>query len=59
MEPLDEISVSKGYRVLGRLPDYPTIHDSLIQNLERYRTINASTEKYLKLKVLVEAGRNN
>ena len=51
MEPLDEISVSKGYRVLGRLPGLPeNLHDSLIQ---KFRTLpnllNASTEKLFEV----------
>ncbi len=51
MEPLDEISVSKGYRVLGRLPGLPdNLHDSLIQKFKTLpNLLNASTEKLFEV----------
>ncbi len=51
MEPLDEVSVSKGYRVLGRLPGLPdNLHDSLIQKFTTLpNLLNASTEKLFEV----------
>ncbi len=51
MEPLDEISVSKGYRVLGRLPGLPdNLHDSLIQKFKTLpNLLNASTDKLFEV----------
>ena len=51
MEPLDEISVSKGYRVLARLPGLPdNLHDSLIQKFKTLpNLLNASTEKLFEV----------
>jgi len=51
MEPLDEISVSKGYRVLDRLPGLPdNLHDSLIQKFKTLpNLLNASTDKLFEV----------
>ncbi len=51
MEPLDEISVSKGFRVLGRLPGLPdNLHDSLIQKFKTLpNLLNASTDKLFEV----------
>ena len=57
MEPLDEVSVSKGYRVLGRLPGLPdNLHDSLIQKFKTLpNLLNASTDKLFEVEGI---GRN-
>ncbi len=57
MEPLDEISVSKGYRVLARLPGLPdNLHDSLIQKFKTLpNLLSASTEKLFQVEGI---GRN-
>ena len=51
MEPLDEISVSKGYRVLGRLPGFPdNLHDLLIHKFKTLpNLLNASTDKLFEV----------
>ena len=51
MEPLDEISVSKVYRVLGRLPGLPdNLHDLLIQQFKTLPSLlNASTDKLFEV----------
>ncbi len=51
MEPLDEVSVSKGYRVLARLPGLPdNLHDSLIQKFKTLpNLLSASTEKLFEV----------
>ncbi len=51
MEPLDEVSVSKGYRVLGRLPGLPdNLHDLLIQKFKTLpNLLNASTDKLFEV----------
>tara|TARA_Y100001970_G_scaffold286768_1_gene409741 strand:- start:659 stop:1699 length:1041 start_codon:yes stop_codon:yes gene_type:complete len=51
MEPLDEVSVSKGYRVLARLPGLPdNLHDSLIQKFKTLpNLLTASTEKLFEV----------
>ncbi len=51
METLDEISVSKGYRVLARLPGLPdNLHDSLIQKFKTLpNLLSASTEKLFEV----------
>ena len=51
MEPLDEVSVSKGYRVLARLPGLPdNLHDSLIQKFKILpNLLNASTDKLFEV----------
>jgi len=45
--PLDDISVSKGYRVLARLPNLPeNLHDQIIQKFKTLpRLLTASPEK--------------
>tara|TARA_B100001250_G_scaffold271273_1_gene234176 strand:+ start:62 stop:1102 length:1041 start_codon:yes stop_codon:yes gene_type:complete len=57
MESLDEVSVSKGYRVLGRLPGLPdNLHDSLIQKFKTLpNLLNASTDKLFEVEGI---GRN-
>jgi len=57
MEPLDEVSVSKGYRVLGRLPGLPdNLHDSLIQKFKTLpNLLSASTDKLFEVEGI---GRN-
>ncbi len=57
MEPLDEVSVSKGYRVLGRLPGLPdNLHDLLIQKFKTLpNLLNASTDKLFEVEGI---GRN-
>ena len=57
MEPLDEVSVSKGYRVLGRLPGLPdNLHDSLIQKFKTLpNLLNAPTDKLFEVEGI---GRN-
>ncbi len=57
MEPLDEISASKGYRVLARLPGLPdNLHDSLIQKFKTLpNLLSASTEKLFEVEGI---GRN-
>jgi len=51
MEPLDEVSVSKGYRVLARLPGLPdNLHDLLIQKFKTLpNLLNASTDKLFEV----------
>ena len=46
-EPLDEISISKGYRVLARLPGIPdNIHDALVSKFKVLpRLLNASVDE--------------
>ena len=57
MESLDEVSVSKGYRVLDRLPGLPdNLHDSLIQKFKTLpNLLNASTDKLFEVEGI---GRN-
>jgi len=57
MEQLDEVSVSKGYRVLGRLPGLPdNLHDSLIQKFKTLpNLLNAPTDKLFEVEGI---GRN-
>ncbi len=57
MESLDEVSVSKGYRVLARLPGLPeNLHDSLIQKFKNLpNLLNASTDKLFEVEGI---GRN-
>ena len=57
MESLDEVSVSKGYRVLARLPGLPdNLHDSLIQKFKSLpNLLNASTDKLFEVEGI---GRN-
>ena len=57
MEPLDEVSVSKGYRVLGRLPGLPdNLHDLLIQKFKTLpNLLNAPTDKLFEVEGI---GRN-
>jgi len=57
MEPLDQVSASKGYRVLGRLPGLPdNLHDSLIQKFKTLpNLLNASTDKLFEVEGI---GRN-
>ena len=57
MESLDEVSVSKGYRVLARLPGLPdNLHDSLIQKFKILpNLLNASTDKLFEVEGI---GRN-
>ncbi len=57
MESLDEVSVSKGYRVLARLPGLPdNLHDSLIQKFKTLpNLLNASTDKLFEVEGI---GRN-
>ena len=45
--PLDDISVSKGYRVLARLPNLPeNLHDQIIQKFKTLpKLLTASPEK--------------
>ena len=51
MEPLDEISTPRGYRVLARLPGLPdNLHDSLIQKFKTLpRLLGASTDKLFQV----------
>ena len=51
MEPLDETSISKGYRVLGRLPGLPdNLHDLLIHKFKTLpNLLNASTDKLFEV----------
>ena len=57
MESLDEVSSSKGYRVLARLPGLPdNLHDSLIQKFKNLpNLLNASTDKLFEVEGI---GRN-
>ena len=57
MESLDEVSSSKGYRVLARLPGLPdNLHDSLIQKFKNLPNLfNASTDKLFEVEGI---GRN-
>jgi diadenylate cyclase len=57
MESLDEVSVSKGYRVLARLPGLPdNLHDSLIQKFKNLpNLLNASTDRLFEVEGI---GRN-
>ena len=57
MESLDEVSASKGYRVLARLPGLPdNLHDSLIQKFKNLpNLLNASTDKLFEVEGI---GRN-
>ena len=57
MESLDEVSISKGYRVLARLPGLPdNLHDSLIQKFKTLpNLLNASTDKLFEVEGI---GRN-
>ena len=57
MESLDEVSISKGYRVLARLPGLPdNLHDSLIQKFKILpNLLNASTDKLFEVEGI---GRN-
>ena len=57
MQSLDEVSVSKGYRVLARLPGLPeNLHDSLIQKFKNLpNLLNASTDKLFQVEGI---GRN-
>jgi len=57
MESLDEVSVSKGYRVLARLPGLPdNLHDLLIQKFKILpNLLNASTDKLFQVEGI---GRN-
>jgi len=57
MESLDEVSASKGYRVLARLPGLPdNLHDSLIQKFKNLpNLLNASTDKLFQVEGI---GRN-
>jgi len=57
MESLDEVSVSKGYRVLARLPGLPdNLHDLLIQKfIILPNLLNASTDKLFQVEGI---GRN-
>ncbi len=57
MESLDEVSVSKGYRVLARLPGLPdNLHDLLIQKFKILpNLLNASTDKLFEVEGI---GRN-
>ena len=57
MESLDEVSVSKGYRVLARLPGLPdNLHDLLIQKFKNLpNLLNASTDKLFEVEGI---GRN-
>tara|TARA_Y100001970_G_scaffold231781_1_gene288235 strand:- start:19175 stop:20233 length:1059 start_codon:yes stop_codon:yes gene_type:complete len=49
--PLDDISVSKGYRVLARLPDLPeNLHDQIIQKFKTLpKLLTASPEKLFEV----------
>ena len=51
MEPLDEISTPRGFRVLARLPGLPeNLHDSLIQKFKTLpRLLGAPTEKLFQV----------
>ena len=51
MEPLDEISTPRGYRVLARLPGLPdNLHDPLIQKFKTLpRLLGAATEKLFQV----------
>ena len=57
MESLDEVSSSKGYRVLARLPGLPdNLHDLLIQKFKILpNLLNASTDKLFEVEGI---GRN-
>ena len=57
MESLDEVSVSKGYRILARLPGLPdNLHDLLIQKFKILpNLLNASTDKLFQVEGI---GRN-
>ena len=49
--PLDDISVSKGYRVLARLPGLPeNLHDQIIQKFKTLpKLLTASPEKLFEV----------
>jgi len=51
MESLDEVSTSKGYRILARLPGLPdNLHDSLIQKFKTLpNLLTASTDKLFEV----------
>ena len=51
MESLDEVSTSKGYRILARLPGLPdNLHDSLIQKFKTLpNLLAASTDKLFEV----------
>ena len=51
MESLDEVSTSKGYRILARLPGLPdNLHDSLIQKFKTLANLlTASTDKLFEV----------
>jgi diadenylate cyclase len=55
--PLDDISVSKGYRVLARLPNLPeNLHDQIIQKFKSLpKLLTASPEKLFEVEGI---GRN-
>jgi len=57
MESLDEVSVSKGYRILARLPGLPdNLHDLLIQKFKILpNLLNAPTDKLFEVEGI---GRN-
>ena len=57
MESLDEVSTSKGYRILARLPGLPdNLHDSLIQKFKTLpNLLTASTDKLFEVEGI---GRN-
>ena len=49
--PLDDLSISKGYRVLARLPNLPeNLHDSIIQKFKTLpKLLSASPEKLYEI----------
>ena len=49
--PLDDLSTSKGYRVLARLPNLPeNLHDSIIQKFKTLpKLLSASPEKLYEI----------
>ncbi len=51
MESLDEVSTSKGYRIIARLPGLPdNLHDSLIQKFKTLpNLLTASTDKLFEV----------
>ena len=51
MESIDEVSTSKGYRILARLPGLPdNLHDSLIQKFKTLpNLLTASTDKLFEV----------
>ena len=51
MESLDEVSTSKGYRILARLPGLPdNLRDSLIQKFKTLpNLLTASTDKLFEV----------